>query len=239
MAERWRDEDRYERAGNYEGEFERSPQRDFDHGRSFGERGYRDYGRGWRRDYGGEEGRYGGFQGRGIGTYNPRSDYDRGPFPYDAEYGAGPRYGGGYAGPYGFGRDYERDYARTPAAVTNFRGRGPKGYTRQDDRIREDVCDRLTDDPAIDASDIEVKVANGEVILTGTVGNRGEKRQAEDNAEFVTGVRNVQNLLRVEERAGAPGMATEIRGSERTGEPAARGGATAAQPAGTRTPETV
>ena len=61
--------------------------------------------------------------------------------------------------------------------------------------------------------------------------------------KFVTGVRNVQNLLRVEERAGAPGMATEIRGSERA-EPAARGGATAtgaagAPPASTRTPETV
>ena len=30
------------------------------------------------------------------------------------------------------------------------RGKGPKGYTRSDDRIREDVCDCLTDDPMLE-----------------------------------------------------------------------------------------
>jgi hypothetical protein len=39
------------------------------------------------------------------------------------------------------------------------RGRGPKGYTRPDERIWEEVCDRLTDDPLLDASDMEVKVS--------------------------------------------------------------------------------
>ena len=38
------------------------------------------------------------------------------------------------------------------------RGRGPKGYTRSDERIREDVNDRLSDDPFVDASEIEVMV---------------------------------------------------------------------------------
>jgi hypothetical protein len=241
MARRWSDEDRGYR-GNYEGEFGEFER---ERGRDFGERGYWDYGRGYGRDYGSERGRYGGFRGRAPGTYSPRSDYDRGPFPYSPEYGEGPQYGGGferdrgpYDGPYGFGRDYERDYGRTPSAVRNFRGRGPKGYTRQDDRIREDVCDRLTDDPTIDATDVSVKVADGEVTLSGTVDSRDEKRRAEDTAEFVTGVRNVQNLLRVEERAGAPGMATEIRGGPRTEEPAARGGASATGAAGTQPAET-
>jgi osmotically-inducible protein OsmY len=82
------------------------------------------------------------------------------------------------------------------------RGRGPRGYTRSDERIREDVSDRLTDDPYVDASDIEVTVSGCEVTLSGTVNNRDERRRAEDIAEDVSGVRHVQNNLRVGHRQG-------------------------------------
>jgi osmotically-inducible protein OsmY len=78
-----------------------------------------------------------------------------------------------------------------------FRGRGPKNYHRSDDRVREEVCDRLTDNEWLDASDVEVSVAAGEVILTGTVDSRYAKRLAENIAESVLGVANVQNNLRV------------------------------------------
>jgi len=78
------------------------------------------------------------------------------------------------------------------------RGRGPKSYRRSDDRIREDVNDRLTDDPFLDASNIEVTVSEGEVTLTGTVGDRGDKRRAEDLAEHCSGVKHVQNNIRVQ-----------------------------------------
>jgi len=83
-----------------------------------------------------------------------------------------------------------------------YRGRGPKNYTRSDDRIKEDVNDRLTDYDYIDASDIEVDVTNGEVILSGTVETRYEKRMAEDVAESVSGVRNVENRIRVNRNTG-------------------------------------
>jgi osmotically-inducible protein OsmY len=83
---------------------------------------------------------------------------------------------------------------------SNFRGRGPKGYTRSDDRIREDINDRLTDDYALDASEIEVSVDGGDVVLSGTVDSRFDKRRAEDIAEMVSGVRNVENRVRVSER---------------------------------------
>lgn len=76
-------------------------------------------------------------------------------------------------------------------------GRGPRGYQRSDERIREDVCERLTQHGEIDARDIDVRVANGEVTLQGTVHNRDDKRRAEDVAESVSGVREVQNQLRV------------------------------------------
>jgi osmotically-inducible protein OsmY len=82
------------------------------------------------------------------------------------------------------------------------RGRGPKGYQRSDERIREDVNDRLTDDPHIDASEIEVTVSNREVTLSGTINSRFEKRHAEDLAETISGVTHVQNNLRVQQQAG-------------------------------------
>jgi hypothetical protein len=78
------------------------------------------------------------------------------------------------------------------------RGRGPKGYRRSDDRIRDDINDRLTDDAWLDASNIEVQVRETEVILSGAVNSREDKRRAEDIAESISGVRNVLNNLRVE-----------------------------------------
>jgi osmotically-inducible protein OsmY len=78
-------------------------------------------------------------------------------------------------------------------------GRGPRGYTRSDERIREDVCDRLCEHGFVDASDIEVRVASGEVTLLGSVRSRQEKRIAEDITEQVTGVRQLHNELRVNE----------------------------------------
>jgi len=90
-------------------------------------------------------------------------------------------------------RRRQTDYRREG----NFRGRGPKGYTRSDERIKDDVNDRLTDDYALDASEIDVQVNNGEVTLSGTVDSRYEKRRAEDVAESVSGVKNVENRLRV------------------------------------------
>lgn len=79
-----------------------------------------------------------------------------------------------------------------------FRGRGPKNYRRSDDRLREEVCDRLTDNEWLDATGVEVNVVAGEAILTGTVDSRYAKRLAESIAESVSGVSNVQNNLRVQ-----------------------------------------
>src|SRR5690606_37571196 len=80
------------------------------------------------------------------------------------------------------------------------RGRGPRGYKRSDDRIREEVCDCLTDDDRLDATNIEVSVKDGEVTLTGYVTERQDKRWAESLAERVAGVKEVQNSLRVQDQ---------------------------------------
>ncbi len=78
------------------------------------------------------------------------------------------------------------------------KGKGPKGYNRSDNRILEDVNERLTDDSHIDASNIEVEVKDGEVTLKGTVGSKMAKRHAEDITDRVSGVRDVQNRLKVD-----------------------------------------
>ncbi|MDT5270682.1 MAG: hypothetical protein QOH49_2868 [Acidobacteriota bacterium] len=88
-----------------------------------------------------------------------------------------------------------RAYGRSEG---KFRGRGPKNYRRSDERLREVVCDRLTDNEWLDASDVECNVVAGEVILTGSVDSRYAKRLAENIAESVSGVQNVQNNLRVQ-----------------------------------------
>ncbi len=84
------------------------------------------------------------------------------------------------------------------------RGRGPADYIRSDDRIREDVNDRLTEDYWLDASRIGVTVAGGEVTLDGTVDGKRAKRRAEDLADDVSGVKHVQNNLRVDNTSFAP-----------------------------------
>jgi hypothetical protein len=84
-----------------------------------------------------------------------------------------------------------------------FAGRGPRGYQRSDERIREELNDRLTAHGFIDATDIECGVQNGEVTLNGFVDSRDTKRAAEDVAEGIQGVHDVDNHLRSSSREDA------------------------------------
>ena len=95
-----------------------------------------------------------------------------------------------------------------------FAGRGPKGYMRSDERIREDVSDKLMEHPDLDASEIEVGVAKGEVTLTGSVDSRWAKRLAEDIAESCGGVRDVMNQLRVPSDVESSRQATRQSSAE-------------------------
>lgn len=106
---------------------------------------------------------------------------------------------------------YGRGYGSV--RIGEHRGRGPKGYRRSDARIIEEVCERLTEDPHIDASDMEVHVAGGEVTLTGSIKSRIVKRYVEDLVESVSGVRHVQNNLRIQPRASVLMGASRTTGS--------------------------
>jgi osmotically-inducible protein OsmY len=176
--------------------------RDEDHGRhGTGGAGREGYGRE------GHDAPYGrGSDPRGYGGEDRREGYGRGGYAGGGGYGQGggdsgrgmrdratdevsPRFGGEQAA-----RRREQDH----------RGRGPRGYRRSDERVREDVSDRLCDDPFVDASDIEVSVGGGEVTLGGAVDSRDARRRAEIIAEGVSGVTHVQNNLRVGRRAAPP-----------------------------------
>jgi hypothetical protein len=130
------------------------------------------------RDRGFEQGRGGYGSGGHINTGWSTSGYGAG--------GYGPGYG---AGSYGYGA-----WGRERGQHT---GRGPRNYQRTDERIREDLCERFTEHGEIDASDLDVRVQNGEVTLSGSVTDRWAKRVAEDLAESVWGVKQVHNQIRV------------------------------------------
>jgi hypothetical protein len=117
-----------------------------------------------------------------------------------SNYGVGP-------GNTRFGNDATA--SRGEVRRDDHRGRGPRNYQRSDDRIREDVHERLSDDVRVDASEIEVTVQNREVTLNGTVRDRNEKRWAEDIVESVSGVAHVQNNLRVGQTQGHHRTGTE------------------------------
>ncbi len=112
-----------------------------------------------------------------------------------------------------------RTTRRRTSAGGPYVGYGPRGYRRTDERIYEDVCDRLTEDGDLDARDVEVSVTTGEVMLAGTVATRAQKRIAEDIVEGVLGVTEVHNRLRVQPTATEPpSHPTTPAGGERTDE---------------------
>lgn len=80
------------------------------------------------------------------------------------------------------------------------RGKGPSGYARSSERLLEDANERLMRDSSVDASRITVTCEDNEVTLNGTVTSRSAKRRAEDIVDDISGVKHVQNNLRVETR---------------------------------------
>jgi osmotically-inducible protein OsmY len=159
-------------------------------------------------EWGGSSQRFEEDRPRGNSAFNDRwqNSYGEGASSY------GQR--SDWSGDYGF-EDRDRDEARWwnersgqsggdiySAQSGQFRGRGPRGYRRSDERIREEVCECLTDDERIDATNVQVDVKDCEVTLSGSVNSREEKRRAEDLIERLSGVKDVHNTLRVVNEGG-------------------------------------
>ena len=158
-------------------------------------------------------------QGRWSGGQN-RQNWGQ---TFGEGYGASEHGNQGFgSGSQGYGRQYRGSQSWGGSAGSGyqgrgFSGRGPKGYQRSDDRVKEQLSERLMDDDDIDASEISLEVKNGEVTLTGTVNSREEKRAAEEIAEQSPGVREVQNLLRVSQYASSSQFGQSGRGGSTSG----------------------
>ena len=74
---------------------------------------------------------------------------------------------------------------------------GPKGYQRSDERLREDISERLMQARHIDSSDVTVQVDGAKVLLEGTVPERRMKHAIEDLADLCPGVQDIENRIRV------------------------------------------
>jgi hypothetical protein len=175
------------------------------------------------RERGSGEPRYGPYEDIHPTSFHWRTGFSEGPTQADAAepsfgYGVGSvfqplrsPYGGANwtpesQGSYAAGESIYGRSVIKPDARERRRGRTTRNWRRADERIREDVSDRLTDDPRIDASEIEVEVRDAVVTLRGTVDDRDTKYLAEDLCEAVFGVQDVHNELRV-----ARGIAFERR----------------------------
>ena len=183
-------------------------------------------------------------------------DYEQGGQPQGSQGLGGPTQGlggqgaggqglGGYGwkseqGGQGLGQGYGQQHEQPQGP---FAGRGPRGYRRSDERIREDVADRLTEHGDVDASEIELDVRDGVVTLSGTVEDRRQKRLAEDAAESVSGVVDVNNRLELRGHAQSQEQSQDQRfaGGEAQPDYAARdyasGGSDATVATGTGTRE--
>jgi hypothetical protein len=172
--------------------------------------GTQGFGSGNRSDYG----EYGGYdQGRGMITGYGRRGYDtRGPYGQDIGYGGSREYGR-------WSTDRDRESGMRGQEIGGHRGKGPRNFTRSDDRIREIVSEALSDDDRIDATNIDVAVRGGEVTLTGTVDDRRTKRLVEDVVEDLVGVKELHNQIKVQAEKGdgsrEQSRGTEAQGSER------------------------
>ena len=117
-----------------------------------------------------------------AGGYNTEPGESVGDFGNEGQVGGVAPEGGGYTGQTGTG------YGQTTG-----------GRTEQDDLVRQDVAARLEADPFLDATHIQVWVAEGEATLSGTVSARADKRRAEDLAKGTPGVSRVHDQLTVQD----------------------------------------
>lgn len=84
------------------------------------------------------------------------------------------------------------------SSMTEHKSRkGPKGYQRSDDRLREEIVDALLSRRSIELDEVEIQVNDGSVTLTGTVQSRQQRYEIEDVADGVWGVKEITNNIKV------------------------------------------
>jgi len=121
------------------------------------------------------------------------------------EYGERPHGVGNFESNYDLASAQPRRIDSAIGGWNDHRGKGPKGYRASDERVRERLCEMLTDDPRIDATDIDVHVQEGNITLTGLVDSRRTKFLVEELVANTcdTEVTNRLNVRRPEDSASS------------------------------------
>ncbi|MEX2217937.1 MAG: BON domain-containing protein [Phycisphaerales bacterium] len=133
----------------------------------------------------------GGYGGQG---YQPQQQ-GYGPQAYQGQqFGQGQF---GRPGPQQGSAGGPRSAGAMPAKREDRRRKGPRNYQRSDERLRDEVYDRLIQQTDIDVSEIECTITGGVVSLEGTVESRWERHQIEDLVDTVWGTRDIRNNLRI------------------------------------------
>jgi hypothetical protein len=167
---------------------------------------------GGRSSYGGQGGSFGGWgipSGSEPGGYGMNDPY-RGSGQQNWSGSNWGNQGGGW------GERHSGRFAGSESFGGGMRGRTPKGYTRSDERIKDDVCEQLYRTPDIDVSDVTVEARNGTIALEGTVPDRRMKHRIEDLCEQCIGVQDVENRIRVQ-REDRSSMRSRASDEERGG----------------------
>lgn len=215
----WSGQERYGQSGYGQGGYGRSGSEEGDYGQ--GRSGQVSSG-GYGYGYGG-----GGMQRGRQGQGHYRGGWNE-PYGEGQQYTSGGEFGGrsGYGAEGGGTRDYgSQGYAGGPQGygargMGEHRGKGPKGYQRSDERIKELLCERLRDDPEIDPSEVTITVQGGKITLEGTVDSRLTKNAIEEVAEQF-GTQDVESNLRIQrqgQQSEAGRQARSATGGEETAE---------------------
>ena len=93
------------------------------------------------------------------------------------------------------------------ASEGEHKGAAPKSERSTDDPVAERVHDLLTEEPWLDATDIDVSVSDGVVTLTGTATTPDQVALAGKTAAEAEGVTSVKNELTVNINEGNSGVA--------------------------------
>ena len=112
-------------------------------------------------------------------------------------------------------RGARQDYSRYGPSYRNRPfASGPKGYQRSDERLKEDISERLMEARHIDSSEVTVDVRGAKVFLEGEVPSRHMKHAIEDLVDACPGVQDIENRIRVSSPSYPGARGTSQGGSQ-------------------------
>lgn len=171
-----------------------------------------EHGRRGEPSFGSSDERYESGRYFGAGNYSEGGSHFTGGYPRGdrgaQEWSGDPSYSyrgssGSYSGG-GYSWDDQQRQRREerPGLLQRLFKRGPKGYQRSDERLREDISERLMMSSSVDSSEVTVNVSSGKVTLEGTVPDRYMKHYIEDLVDACPGVQDIDNRIRVDANSG-------------------------------------